>query len=162
MGCYDVSQICLNGHTITRHANSSPQFLQKHCDKCGEATITNCPDCDTPIRGEYETEAVAFIVFCMPPAPHFCHECGHPYPWTVRKLIPAKELSDELDELSKDEIHRLKSSLDDLLVDNPRTEFAATRFKKIMSKVREESYEMMKAVVGDVMSEAARKTVFGK
>jgi hypothetical protein len=162
MGWYDVSQICLNGHTITRRANSSPQFLQKFCDKCGEATITNCPNCNTPIRGEYETDGLAIIAFSTPPAPHFCHECGKPYPWTARKMTTAKELSDELDELSKEEIEKLKSSLDDLVVDSPRTELAVTRFKKIMSKVRKESYEMMKAVMIDIMSEAARKAVFGK
>jgi len=162
MGWYDVSQICLNGHTITRRASSSPQVLQKFCDKCGEATITNCPNCNTPIRGEYETDGVVFIGFSTPPAPNFCHECGKPYPWTARKMATAKELSDELDELSKDEIEKLKSSLDDLVVDNPRTELAATRFKKIMSKVGKESYEMMKAVMIDMMSEAARKAVFGK
>ncbi len=52
MGWHDTAQICLNGHVITTHANTSPDLMQKHCDKCGEPTITKCPNCKSDIRGE--------------------------------------------------------------------------------------------------------------
>jgi hypothetical protein len=135
--------------------------MQKYCGICGESTIAVCPNCNTPIRGEYESEGFIFIGFHEPPAPRFCHECGHSYPWTLRKMDAAKELGDELDELSKDEKEKLKSSLDDLVTDNPRTELAATRFKKIMSKVGKDSYETMKTIAIEIMSEATRNAIFG-
>ena len=47
---------------------------------------------------------------------------------------PAKDLADELDELSDEEKEKLKATLDDLIPDTPQTEVAGTRFKKIMRR----------------------------
>jgi len=161
MGWYDVSQICINGHTITDTANSSPELMQKFCDKCGESTISACPKCNISIRGEYQVEGMITVGSSIPPAPHFCHECGHPYPWTLRKINAAKELGDELDELSAPEREKLKFSLDDLIKDSPKTEVATFRFKKIMSKVGKESYEAMKAIIIEIVTESVKKAIFG-
>jgi hypothetical protein len=38
---------------INSTARWSPQYNQDYCDKCGEKTITQCPGCNTPIRGMY-------------------------------------------------------------------------------------------------------------
>lgn len=43
---YDAAQICMNGHVITRMFHDSPEFRQNFCDKCGEKTITTCPNPD--------------------------------------------------------------------------------------------------------------------
>ncbi|MDR7451568.1 MAG: DUF2321 domain-containing protein [Armatimonadota bacterium] len=161
MGYYDVAQICLNGHTITRSARSSPEFTKKFCPECGEQTITTCPRCNQPIQGEYHVEGVAAIGFKDPPPPNFCHNCGEPYPWTERKIQSAKALADEFDDLSSSEREKLKQSLDDLYRDTPQTEVAAVRFKKIMAKVGKESYAAMKEIIIGVLSEAARKSIFG-
>ncbi|MBN1538290.1 MAG: DUF2321 domain-containing protein [Anaerolineales bacterium] len=161
MGWYDISQICLNGHVITDRAKSSPEFMKKYCTKCGEATITSCQHCDTPILGDYQVEGITAISLSKPKAPGFCHECGHPYPWTLRKINIAKELGDELDNLSKEDQDKFKSTLDDLVTDNPRTELAVIRFKKIMSKVGKDSYEAIKSILVDIVSETVRKSIFG-
>nr|WP_290125603.1 DUF2321 domain-containing protein [Clostridium acetobutylicum] len=42
----------LNGHEITTVSNTSPETYGKFfVQTCGAATITNCPICNTPIRG---------------------------------------------------------------------------------------------------------------
>ena len=50
---YDIAQICINGHVINSMSKSHPEHNKKFCDKCGAPTITNCPKCNTPIRGHY-------------------------------------------------------------------------------------------------------------
>jgi hypothetical protein len=47
---YDVAQICLNGHVINDSVKKYPQHNKKFCDKCGVATINNCPNCNTEIQ----------------------------------------------------------------------------------------------------------------
>src|SRR6266542_1103276 len=124
---YDVSQICLNGHTITRNANRFPKFRKKFCKDCGEATIMECSKCNTAIQGEYYVEG-SFSAAEFPP-PNFCHECGNVYPWASRRLESAKELADEFEQLSDEERNTLKKSLDDIVIESPKTEVAATRFQ---------------------------------
>ena len=98
MGYYDVMQVCLNGHQITDNYNRYPEHRKDFCDKCGEKTITRCPKCNEPIRGDYHVEGVLAIK--ETPVPEFCHKCGAPYPWTERKAkikeITQKEKSDSL------------------------------------------------------------------
>jgi hypothetical protein len=59
------------------------------------------------------------------------------------------------------EREKLKQSLDDLYRDTPQTEVAALRFKKLMTKVGKESYSAMKEIIIGILSEAARKSLFG-
>jgi hypothetical protein len=120
-----------------------------------------CENCRTPIRGKYHVPGVVDLTGYEPPIPTFCHECGKPYPWTTSRLTAAKELADEFDELDVEERDKLKSSLDDLVRDSPRTEVAATRFKKIAGKLGRSSYEAIKSVATDVLSETAKKLLFG-
>jgi len=161
MDYYDVAQICVNGHIVTWNANSCPEFRKKHCPKCGEPTIIACTACCTPIQGEFHVEGVIAIGGGDSPPPSFCHECGKPYPWTAKRIEAARELADEFDELSVEDRDKLKKSLDDIFTDNPRTEISASRFKRIMAKVGKSSYETMKTVVVDVLSDAAKKVIFG-
>ena len=161
MGYYDVAQVCLNGHVITRNAESAPELRREFCPKCGEPTIMKCPHCQAPIPGEYHIEGVAVVRRHVPPPPKFCHACGAPYPWTERKIEAAKVLADEMENLSPSEKNELKQSLDELYRDTPKTEVAAFRFKKIMAKVGKESYTAMKEIVIGVVSEAVRKSLFG-
>lgn len=160
MGHYDVAQICLNGHVITDSARLSPTLMQKYCDKCGEPTILECQSCKTPIRGYYHVEGVISIGDKLI-VPSFCHECGKPYPWTERKLEAAWELADELEELNDDERMKLKNSLNDITHDTPKTELATTRLKKIMGKLGKESYSVVKQVLIELATEAAKKSLFG-
>jgi hypothetical protein len=55
----------------------------------------------------------------------------------------------------------LGQSLDDLVASSPKTEVASLRFKKIMKKVGKESYDSVKTIVTDLVSESIKKTLFG-
>jgi hypothetical protein len=159
MGHHDTAQVCRRGHVITGYYDEYPQFRQKFCDKCGEATITQCQVCSAPIRGGYHHDGPVIGTSYLKP-PDYCHACGKPYPWTESKMQAAKELVDELDSLDDEDRRILKQSLDDLVTDSPKTEVASLRFKRIMKKVGKESYDAVKTVVTDLVSESIKKTLF--
>ena len=79
---YETMQVCLNGHQITDRYNSSPELRRKYCNEYGAETIHQCPNCGTPVRGDYIVPGV--LAFSRTPVPKRCHECGQPYPWTER------------------------------------------------------------------------------
>ena len=156
---YDVAQICENGHVANSSAREYPQSNQDHCDKCGVRTIVACPSCETAIRGYYHVPG--FVSAGHYTAPAFCYKCGKPFPWTVASLRAAEELADEMDDLTDYEKESLKKSLHDLVRETPSTHVAETRFKKIMRKAGKESYEGMRSLLADIVSETVRKTIFG-
>ena len=156
---YDVAQICMNGHVINTAIHKLPYRSQSHCDKCGAETITNCPSCDTPIRGSYlSPRRYAEILDITSPA--FCLNCGEPFPWTKTRLKVAKEMALELDALSDEEQSALAKNLDDLVRETPRTPLAVTRTKKILSKVGAEAYDVFRKLLVDITSEAIRKQLW--
>ena len=158
-GYYDVAQICLNGHVVNDSTRGSPQHNQDFCDKCGAATITECPNCKDSIQGYYVSDV---LVLPPPrtPAPSFCKHCGKSFPWTQSKLEAARELTQELDDLTAEEKMELKKSIDDIVMDSPRTTLGATRFKKIMVKVGKEGATALKNILVDIVSEAAKKMIW--
>jgi hypothetical protein len=133
--------------------------MSKYCSQCGASTITTCDNCGERIRGYYHITGV--ISLQEYESPSFCHSCGKPFPWTLSKLEAAKELANEMDELSLEERERLKMSIDDLVASNPKTEVAAVRYKKIMSRVGREAAASMRSILTDILSEAAKKALFG-
>jgi hypothetical protein len=158
---YDTAQICLNGHIITDSIQVDPED-QKFCGECGASTITQCQSCDAPIRGrEYIFD---FLSGSRPIGLHrvaqFCYQCGEPYPWLKEKLDAAKELAQELDELSEEEKQLLTKSIDDLVKETPKTELAAIKFKKMLSKTGKETAEAFRSILIDIVSELAKKTLW--
>jgi len=96
------------------------------------------------------------------PLPSCCPDCGKPYPWTEAKLKAARELADELDNLSPEERDLLKKSLDDIMLDTPQTIVAATRFKKIAAKAAKTgkaTVKELRKLVVDIASETAKKII---
>ncbi len=157
---YDTAQICLNGHLVNNNFHLYPAHNQRHCKTCGEATITQCASCGAEIRGSYEVPGVAQMGAPGPP-PNFCHQCGHAYPWTERRIEAAKYLAEEFDQLDEAEIRKLKGTLDDLVRETPNSELAGTRFKKLMAKAGKESLTAMKGILTDIVSDTVRKSLFG-
>ena len=156
MGHYDVAQICLRGHVIAASAGSSPQFRQEFCDRCGERTAMECLECQSPIRGYYSGGlAISYD------RPTYCHACGKPYPWTKRSLQAARDLADELDELTSEEREKLKGTLDDVIRDTPQAQTAAVRFKRYVAKAGPVAGQSFREILTDILSEAARKTIWG-
>ena len=156
---YDIAQVCINGHVINSMSQDYPQSNQKFCDKCGEKTITSCPECTTNIRGYYHAQGVIGSFKYEPP--RFCYNCGSSFPWTKSSLEAAAELADEIEGLTDNEKTQLKEALPALVKDGPKTVIAESRFKKLMKKAGKDTYDGMRSILIDVVSEAVKKSVFG-
>ena len=157
---YDTAQICVNGHVVTDKFVKSPEVGRKFCEKCGAPTITNCQACSAIIRGFHHLEHVSYSADYK--LPSFCPDCGKPYPWTEAKIQAAYELTEEMENLSDEEKELLSRSIDDLITDSPRTELAATRFKKLLVKVGEPAAYALRTLVVDIASETAKKLIQGR
>jgi hypothetical protein len=91
--------------------------------------------------------------------PHYCYNCGKPYPWTQAKLEAAKEFAEELDGLSSKEKDVLKQSIEELARDTPKTKVAAVKVKKILAKARGAALSMLRDILVDIASETAKKAM---
>jgi geranylgeranyl diphosphate synthase type II len=91
-GWWDTAQICLNGHVITSASRISPELKRQFCDKCGAATITECPKCGANIPGYYHVPGELTLARTYK-LPKFCRECGAAYPWTESSLKAGHELA---------------------------------------------------------------------
>lgn len=164
-GYYCLAKICKNGHVISSEIESNNQYSEKFCSECGSETIMSCQHCNEGIRGSYYVPTRSWVnnttvkSFSEYKLPNFCYHCGKPFPWTESRLQSARELTDELDSLDRNDKDRLKASLDDLVRDTPQTTLAATRFKNIMLKVGKETAGVFKSILINVLSEAAKKSI---
>jgi hypothetical protein len=71
------------------------------------------------------------------------------------------EYTHELDELSADDKTTLKATFLDLTVDSPKTEIAASRFKRILRKLAPDVGETIRKTVVQIASETAVKLIKG-
>lgn len=161
MGRIERALICLNGHVINKRSETESHHNQKRCIKCGEETISQCPECNAMIKGYYIPKDAFFE------SPHsfqigmFCDECGKPYPWTVEKIQATKDLIDELDELKQEERDKLKNSIYDLLADTPRSEVAVTVFKKNIPKINKALAKTLLDMVVSIATDTIKKSLLG-
>lgn len=160
MGTYLTAQVCLNGHVVTDRLERMPEVAQTHCSHCGEGTITNCPNCEEIIRGDYVVEGACVVGFEYHP-PNFCCQCGEAFPWHTIKLEAAKELVDELHEIAVTERKMLKDTIDDLSSDTPKTELAAHRYMCIVQKLGKGARSTLASFVREIATEAAKRVIFG-
>jgi hypothetical protein len=152
---FDIAQICLNGHACNASFEEFPEFNETHCTDCGERTITQCESCGAEIRGRYRYNLSASFA-----VPHFCRQCGEPYPWTEKSLAAATELADMVENLSAEERGQLKTDVGDLVKDSPRSAVAGARFKKLGAKAGKGTLDAFKSIMTDVLSEAVKKTIW--
>lgn len=160
MGTYRVAQVCPNGHVATTAADQNPELREAFCSKCGEETIMQCPSCSASIRGDFYVEGVFGLGGDYEP-PSFCHNCGSRFPWTERKIAGAVELVEAGAELSPEEVQQFRTDLTELTKDSPKTQVASLRFKKVMTKVGTSVASGVRDIVVDVLSEAAKKAIWG-
>lgn len=92
--------------------------------------------------------------------PAHCHSCGKPFPWTDARIKAARQLADELSQLTIDEREQLKKGIDDIVADTPQTVLAATRFKRLAEKAGKGALDTFRVVLTTVLSEAAKKILF--
>jgi hypothetical protein len=155
---YDTAQFCANGHCITTCSATSPEFKQDFCSRCGEKTLTSCPNCSASIRGYFHIPGVFGSTEIHTPS--FCHKCGKPYPWVALKVTAGKELVDEFEGLNADERMALKGAIDDLIVETPRTQVAIVRVKKFLPKVGKAAADAFRKIMIEVMAEAVKKQLY--
>ncbi len=162
---YDKALICVNGHLINSGADADPDKNSAFCPQCGAATITACSNCNQPIRGDQYDDQFDGVEFVGPhklgfrSVPGHCHACGKSYPWTQSKAEALGEMIEELDGLSDDEREKLKVSIPDILADTPKSETAALRFKKAITKVGQAGGKMLMDVLTNVATEAVKKAM---
>jgi hypothetical protein len=134
-------------------------MVQEYCSQCGASTLTSCQQCHAPIRGYHNIPGVISLGGGYE-RPSFCYRCGKAYPWTAESLEAARQLALEEERLTTEEREQLAQSLNDLIVDTPRTQLAAARFKKLLTKASSETASAMRDIVVDIASETARKILF--
>ncbi len=160
MGNFLTAQVCPNGHVATSGADQNPELRERFCSKCGEPTLTNCEGCAAPIRGDFHVDGVfSFGGIYNPPA--FCHNCGDAFPWTKRRVDGAVELLQTAD-LSENELQQFRADLVELTKDSPKVQVASLRFKKTMTKAGSAVASGVRDIVIDVLSEAAKKAIWGQ
>jgi len=161
---YDTAQVCINGHIITDSVQISPQINQKFCDICGSPLITKCPHCKADLRGRKHIKDVTSMsggrVVYLNKAEHFCYQCGKPYPWLESKLQDARELINDLEGISVEEKDVLTKSIDEIIKETPKTEIAAIKFKKILSKYSKPIVEAFRNILIDIVSETTKKLIW--
>jgi len=160
---FDVAQICQTGHVINKYHNQFPSYNRDYCPKCGAKTVTACSRCNKTIPGGFlypmfkagsEQDQGDYMT------PAYCPHCGALYPWTESSLQAAREYAEEVEGLSDRERDILITSLDDLIVDTPRTELSATRVKKIVTKLSGEAAKVFRDILREVAVEAAKRILW--
>lgn len=154
---YDQALICENGHVATSMLQRAPEHHAPFCAQCGRPNISECPGCGAPIRGYYFSGGIGGGY----PRPGHCVRCGSPFPWQVAALEAARELADEIEELSPDERERLKQSLEEIASDSPKTELAAGRIRKTIQRLGGPTGRLLEKVAETVATEAAKAAMRG-
>lgn len=157
MSGYHTAQICKNGHVITSYADEYTYSKENYCSKCGSETITQCPKCSNTIRGR----ARDYGYLGDYATPSYCYHCGQAYPWTLDKLEATQELLALDCVLSNEELDYLSSNLNSLLVDTPKTNLVATKFKLSLSKISKVTASAVRDIIVDIASESAKKIILG-
>lgn len=156
MSNYYPAQICLNGHVIS----SCETGVEKYCSDCGAETISNCPSCNTLIRGSYNDEYALYISEYKRPA--YCFACGNPFPWTQSNLEAIQELIDFDEQLSKEEKSYIDNNISALTTDTPKTKVVATKFNVFLKKAGTVTASAVRDILVDIASETAKKIIFGQ
>ncbi len=69
------------------------------------------------------------------------------------------QIAKEAKGLNEKEREELKASIDELVKGGTKTELAALRFKKLIKKTSDETWETMKSILTQVLAEAAKKAL---
>jgi hypothetical protein len=71
-----------------------------------------------------------------------------------------REAAGELVNLTREEQEQLRGTIDDIVLDTPRTTLAAMRFKRLVGKAGKEAVRSFESILGSVVSKATRKMIF--
>ncbi len=152
MGRSARAWVCLNGHTKTSGFGTTQtrDYEGDHCTKCGALLVGWClrPGCGRDIG--------PFVKMAEPPS--YCPGCGETYPWFESKLAATVELLAETD-LTEQERNEVVTDVRDVVRDAPRRDAAVARFRRLMGKAK--IGDAIRSIFVDVLSEAAKRSMFG-
>jgi hypothetical protein len=134
-----------------------PEDHEEFCSKCGEETMVTCTHCSAPIRGQYNIEGAEGSDLGDYEPPAYCHKCGHPFPWTGRRIDAAVELLETGSDVSPEQAQQFRRDLDAVTKDTPSTQAAAYRLKTLMGNIGQSVATRIREIIVDVLSEAAKK-----
>jgi hypothetical protein len=155
---YHHAVICQNGHVISASLDIEEDSIQ-YCDECGKETIYACQECNQPILGWLCNPHVSMLIPFKPRS--FCRFCGKLFPWTKAKIKALEETIDFEDSLTEEEKKLMKSNIDDIINETPRTEIASMKFKKGLAKAGKESAKIVRNIIVDIASETGKKILLG-
>jgi hypothetical protein len=91
----------------------------------------------------------------------YCLHCGRPFPWTESKLVAARAIAEESDDLDAEDREQLDAILPDLIAktETPRTQLAIVRLKKLTKKGGSAFAEALRKTLIDVVSESVRNVL---
>ncbi len=150
---YDVALICESGHLINSSSRAMSEFNAKYCGKCGSKAIDACLSCKTPIRGAYLGVGVTIEV------PAYCIGCGSAYPWTQAALESAEELIRFNESLNDKEKDDLVAAIKETTKDTPKAKVAVEKIKHYGKKLGAGTFEALRGILVDVVSETAKKSM---
>jgi hypothetical protein len=91
--------------------------------------------------------------------PDYCYECGAPYPWMTTKLEAVTELAEM--QLSEQDAEIIKTNLDDIVRETPRSQVAAHKVKQVLTKSGQIVGQGLYKLIVDIASETATKVLTG-
>jgi hypothetical protein len=152
-----IAELCRNGHIITGDIQNEPEKTSKFCSLCGAETIRACSNCAEPLRGDHIYQGT--ITWMT--EPRYCHRCGAAFPWTIAKIVAAKEHAAEIEGLDDADRKQLQEVIDDVTVSGPRTDLGVSRLKRLVTKVGPAVGNVVVKIVVDVATDAAKKLIGG-
>lgn len=129
------------------------------CERCGEKTLTACPQCNAAVRGRYfEPGVISGMDEYIPPA--FCHSCGNQFPWTERAMLAAIELATDSGGLTEEEQKQFAESVQEIAKDTAKTQAAGSRVGRLLKKMGEGTAKAVRDILVDIASETAKKAIW--
>ena len=153
---YQTAQICKNGHLRNADANTHSAKNEMFCSICGAEVISACTNCNSPIRGAYYISKPIYSsslshshikefknlkISSSVEVPAYCYKCGAPYPWTESCLQTAENIINMIDELTDVQKAQLIEFIPDIIVETPKSRYAALIYAKFMDGLSGLVYE---------------------
>lgn len=157
---YDSALICLSGHIINESTNEYSEKNSNYCALCGEITISKCDKCNAIIRGTLFIDKRPFE--SIETAPNFCYQCGNQFPWLVKNIEAALEIATQSSGNGNINRIELKNDLLELAKDTPATSVTAFKISKIIKNLPENALKIFNNLLVEIISETAKKIIFGK
>ncbi len=155
---HDTAQVCPNGHVSNDSMQTHTHANEDYCSKCGEPTLSECPNFRAPIRGAYYDRWGARDSYSLP---GYCFKCGKQFPWTERRITAAIQMLADSGDLESVDAEQFKSSLDAVARETAEAELGASWLKRLLGKMPDAGREALKRTLYGVLTEAAKRQIFG-